>query len=92
MYRDSSRQAATETYGQRFLAGTGGRSDLRVHRSLDGGNSFELVTQVYSGSTSYSGVVTLNSTHVGVAYNGGSEHATSMTCGASTKWVVVCVR
>jgi hypothetical protein len=70
----------------------GGRSDLRVHRSLDGGNSFELVKKVYSGSTSYSGIVTLNSTHVGVAYNAGSEHASSMTCGAFTKWVVVCVR
>ena len=70
----------------------GGRSDLHVHRSLDGGNSFELVKKVYSGSTSYSRIVTLNSTHVGVAYNAGSEHASSMTCGAFTKWVVVCVR
>ena len=70
----------------------GGRSDLHVHRSLDGGNSFELVKKVYSGSTSYSRIVTLNSTHVGVAYNAGSENASSMTCGASTKWVVVCVR
>jgi hypothetical protein len=35
---------------------------------MDGGNSFELVKKVYAGSTSYSGVVALNSTHVGVVY------------------------
>ena len=109
--------------------GIGGRSDYRVHRSTDGGNSWELLAMVYSGSASYSGLVALNSTHVGVAYNAGvvgcvtrlgvrwkqcplslipspthpltystrtanpgSERASSMSCGAVTKYVVLCAR
>lgn len=72
--------------------GVRGRSDYRVHASSDGGNSFSLVSDVYKGSTSYSGIRALNSTHVGVMMNVGSEHASSMACNALTKFVVLCVR
>ena len=51
--------------------GIGGRSDYRVHRSTDSGNSWELVAVVFPGSASYSGLLAINSTHVGVAYNAG---------------------
>merc|ERR1712083_295567 len=71
--------------------GISGRSDYRVHRSLDGGNSWTLVAQVYAGSVSYSGIAALNSTHVGLMYNAGSEHGSSMACDAVTKYVVLCV-
>lgn len=72
--------------------GISGRSDYRVHVSSDGGNSFSLVSEVYKGSTSYSGIRALNSTHVGVMMNVGSEHSSSMACDATTNFVVVCVR
>ena len=72
--------------------GISGRSDYRVHVSSDGGNSFSLVSEVYKGSTSYSGIRALNSTHVGVMINVGSEHSSSMACDATTNFVVVCVR
>ena len=44
--------------------GVAGRSDYRVHVSSDGGSSFSLLSEVYKGSTSYSGIRALNSTHV----------------------------
>lgn len=72
--------------------GISGRSDYRLHRSTDGGESWELLAMVYAGSASYSGLVGLNASHVGVAYNAGSERASSMSCGAVTKYVVVCAR
>ena len=72
--------------------GIGGRSDYRVHMSSDGGNSFSLVSEVYNGSTSYSGIRALNSTHVGVMFNAGSAHKGSMACDAVTKYIVLCVR
>lgn len=61
-----------------------GRSDYRVHKSEDGGSTWTLVAQVYSGSVSYSGIRALNLTHVGVMINAGP-----MACGADTKYVVV---
>eukprot|EP01047_Picozoa_sp_COSAG01_P022906 COSAG01_NODE_1378_length_10526_cov_13.789105_3_plen_530_part_00 len=66
--------------------GIHGRSDYRVHKSLDGGASWKLVKQVYPGLVSYSGIQQLNSTHVGVMYNAGP-----MTCNAKTKFVIVYV-
>ena len=64
--------------------GISGRSDYRVHKSVDGGSTWTLVAQVYSGSVSYSGIRAVNSTHVGVMINAGP-----MACGAHTKYVVV---
>jgi sialidase-1 len=72
--------------------GIGGRSDYRVHMSTDAGNSFSLVAEVYKGSTSYSGIRALNSTHVGLVFNAGSAHKSSMACDAVTKYIVLCVR
>ena len=69
--------------------GISGRSDYRLHRSLDGGSSWKLLARVYpGGSVSYSGIQALNSTHVGVMYNAGPMSS----CGAVTKFVTVCAR
>ena len=81
---------AIQTTGAK--GGIGGRSDYRVHASSDGGSSWTLVSRVYPYSSSYSGLATLNSTHVAVGLNVGSKRAGSMTCGALTKFVAICVR
>jgi hypothetical protein len=83
---------AIHTTGGSQSIGISGRADFRVHASGDGGNSWTLVSQVYTYSTSYSGIRALNSTHVGVMINVGSTMADSMECGATTNYVVVCVR
>ena len=56
------------------------------------GSSWTLVSEVYTGSTSYSGIRALNATHVGVVINVGSVRGSSMACGAMTKFILVNVR
>eukprot|EP00036_Acanthoecidae_sp_10tr_P019017 CAMPEP_0206305666 /NCGR_PEP_ID=MMETSP0106_2-20121207/10388_1 /ASSEMBLY_ACC=CAM_ASM_000206 /TAXON_ID=81532 /ORGANISM="Acanthoeca-like sp., Strain 10tr" /LENGTH=174 /DNA_ID=CAMNT_0053736535 /DNA_START=1 /DNA_END=522 /DNA_ORIENTATION=+ len=51
-----------------------GRADLRLHRSIDGGASWQQVAVVYQGSAAYSSLVALNATHVGVLWAAGSLH------------------
>merc|ERR1711939_786737 len=70
--------------------GIQGRSDYRLHRSLNGGASWTKVADVYSGPASYSSLVALNATHVGLAWNAGVDKD-SMQCNATTQFSVYCV-